>query len=98
MPGKLFNRRTVPRSEVNRRQVLKQYGLTPETYEEMRVSQGGVCAICRKAQTGKIGLVVDHDHVTGRVRGLLCTNCNTGLGKFGDSLLTLESACAYLKA
>ena len=80
-----------------RKAMFKKYGLTHEAYDRCLAEQGGVCAICRKACQMHHRLSVDHDHDTGRVRGLLCHSCNTGLGKFGDSLLTLEAACAYLK-
>lgn len=91
------------RPAVERRSKLKiAYGITPEQYDEMHNSQGGVCAICRKPETvvdpkkGLRRLAVDHDHVTGRVRGLLCINCNNGLGRFGDSPERLAAALAYL--
>lgn len=51
------------------------------------------CTICSE----QIGLVVDHDHSTGLIRGLLCTNCNTGLGMFKDNIKILEAAIKYLK-
>lgn len=82
----------------DRRQNLKSYGLTPEQYDAMLEKQGGVCAICRKAPPAQRRLAVDHDHVTGVVRGLLCTSCNLGLGKFMESLELLRRAVAYLQA
>lgn len=59
----------------------------------MAVAQNNCCAICKKARK----LVVDHDHLTGRVRGLLCKGCNTALGVFGDSTVGLRQAIAYLE-
>ena len=56
----------------------KVYGITPEEYARMLAAQEGRCFFCRKPRR-KL-LAVDHDHVTGRVRGLLCTPCNTSLG------------------
>lgn len=55
---------------------LKQYGLTQESYDHLHIRQGGVCAICQQETT----LVIDHDHSTGKVRGLLCNSCNLALG------------------
>jgi hypothetical protein len=62
--------------ELDRRRHLRRYGLTQESVDAMRVAQGGRCALCRR----KTELVIDHDHATGRVRGLTCGQCNTLLG------------------
>ncbi len=85
-----------------RKSWLKTYGITPEGYELILTSQSGCCAICKKPETveheGKIkNLAVDHDHKTGRVRGLLCDGCNTGLGRFKDSIEALREAIKYLE-
>lgn len=62
----------------------------------MLTSQGGTCAICHGTAT--VGrLAVDHCHLTGKVRGLLCTNCNTALGKLKDSKELLLNAINYLE-
>jgi hypothetical protein len=79
---------------------LKQeYGLTNEGYDAILKSQFGLCAICGKEQADKRGhrLHVDHCHKTGQVRGLLCSNCNQGIGKFQDKIEFLESAVQYLR-
>ena len=82
---------------------LKKYGLTPDDYERILISQNGVCAICRKAETHlhqngkKTRLVVDHDHTTNKVRGLLCGPCNLVLGHAKDSPLILRFAANYLE-
>jgi hypothetical protein len=79
--------------------LLKQlYGMTEADYQKLLTSQGGVCGICRHspAEIGESRLVVDHDHATGRVRGLLCRMCNLGLGRFRDSPTLLRSAVKYL--
>lgn len=72
-----------------------KYGITPEDYQEMLAAQGGVCAVCG-AGPGVRALAVDHCHTTGRVRGILCPNCNTGLGKFRDDVGLLTRAITYL--
>lgn len=60
--------------------------------------QNGRCAICESADpgAGKSRFAVDHDHVTGRVRGLLCNPCNKGLGMFQDSPMRLKRAAEYV--
>lgn len=69
-----------------------RYGITEDDFERMLAQQGGVCAICRAVP----GTFVDHCHATGQVRGILCFNCNNGLGHFQDSLVGLELAALYL--
>lgn len=83
--------------------LLNKYGLTTEKYDEIFERQGGACAICgrsapvgRAARVGARWLNVDHCHDTGEVRGLLCMECNTGIGKLGDSVEMLHRAIAYL--
>lgn len=73
---------------------LKAYGLSDEDFAAMLAAQGGACAICQRITDRP--LHVDHDHETGRVRGLLCYSCNAALGSFGDSPARLLSALAYL--
>ena len=77
-------------------QLLAKYGITEEIYEKILVAQKGVCAICGNHQRYK-RLAVDHDHKTGQVRGLLCENCNRGLGRFFDSTFRLRNALSYLE-
>lgn len=72
----------------------RKYGITLEQYNEMLAAQGGVCAGCGRAATGN--LAVDHNHETGRVRGLLCSNCNRAIGLLGDSVETLKNLMDYL--
>ena len=71
-----------------------KYGITIDDYERMFEEQGGKCWICKQK---KKKLSVDHNHKTGKVRALLCTNCNTSLGKMKDSIQILENAISYLK-
>jgi hypothetical protein len=76
---------------------LKRYGITEDDYNLMFQKQQGCCAICNSHQSNfKRALAVDHCHETGKVRGLLCTNCNVGLGNFKDSLTSLSNAMVYL--
>lgn len=79
----------------------RKYGITVEVYDAMLEAQGGVCAICRRPETmvmkGTVAaLAVDHDPVTGEVRGLLCFDCNTGIGKLGHDPELLLGAVEYL--
>lgn len=80
----------------------RKYGITPEDKEKMLENQGYKCAICGEelflfGSSKKLTAHVDHDHKTGKVRGLLCKECNTGLGKFRDNTDYLLSAISYLK-
>lgn len=76
----------------------QRFGINLEIYNEMFQLQNGCCAICGKHQSEfKSALAVDHDHKTGKIRGLLCINCNTGLGRFYDSSDLLRTAIDYLK-
>lgn len=75
---------------------LAQFGITEADYAAHFDRQGGVCAICRRPQPGKRRLAVDHDHTTGVVRGLLCTGCNSAVGRLGDTVEGLMRAVAYL--
>jgi hypothetical protein len=83
------------------RHLIKKYGMTEERYKEMYVKQGGVCEICGGMPDivvhGITRLAIDHNHDTGKVRGLLCNNCNAGMGILGDSEEHLLAALAYLK-
>lgn len=70
----------------------RRYGITVEHYDRMFADQNGVCAICKEAAAEH----VDHDHKTGRVRGLLCFNCNGALGQFRDRPDLMLNAVEYL--
>lgn len=74
---------------------LSKYGLSEEQYIAMYEQQGGVCAICGKAETGK-WLAVDHDHATDQVRALLCGRCNVALGLVEDDAECLRAMADYL--
>jgi hypothetical protein len=71
-------------------------GLTPLQIETLLTSQGGKCAVCGTTDPGLIGWQLDHDHLFQKVRGLLCTTCNCGLGFFKDDSKLLQQAICYL--
>lgn len=78
------------------------FGITYDDYLEMSKKQGGKCAICETQPMGGRGvlrkLAVDHCHETGKIRALLCSDCNTGIGLFKESQKILESAVKYILA
>ncbi|SRR6266446_7107114 len=78
-----------------------RYGITLNEYSALLEGQAGKCAICGTNIFDKLKkrrLAVDHDHKTGRVRGLLCYMCNIGLGSFLDEVPRLQAAIEYLNA
>jgi hypothetical protein len=81
-----------------RRSDLKKYKISPEEFDEMFIKQSGLCAICgsNPETEGKV-LYIDHCHSSGKVRGLLCQKCNTGLGVFLDTPKLLRQAANYLE-
>lgn len=86
-------------AEDHLRASTKLYGLTPADYRRMLTAQGNRCAICGCDPTNQSQrFSIDHDHVTGRVRGLLCNRCNRALGLLRDDATILERARRYLDA
>jgi hypothetical protein len=83
------------RHEHWRWQLQRRYNLTEAEYQAMLEKQGGVCAVCEKPP-GKKRLHVDHDHITGKVRGLLCGACNLTLGFWNDDPKRFVRAADYL--
>ena len=91
--------------EVARKSFLKRkYGMTLESYQALWDAQKGLCAVCGKPETvskfdnGTIdSLSVDHDHVTGKVRGLLCGRCNTSLGLLYENEIIIQSLLDYIR-
>ena len=80
--------------EIARRCALKtRYGLTIKDFEFLRRITGGICPLCRT----RPAKVVDHDHSTGKVRGVLCHGCNASLGHFLDDPTILRRAALYLE-
>lgn len=77
------------------------YGMSVAEFDRLAANQAGVCAICKREPSGRGAtpprLYVDHDHVTGAVRGLLCHSCNTGLGHLRDDRDRLLAAIEYLR-
>lgn len=77
----------------------RKYGITLKEFNSKLRSQDGKCAICQKpTHHGKGGFAVDHNHVTGAVRGILCGHCNGGLGHFKDNIQSLHAAIKYLES
>ncbi len=77
-----------------------KFGITPDEYNALLKSQNGRCAICQGKEVGRNGhssWIIDHDHKTGRVRGLLCHYCNLALGLVKDNPKVLLAMAAYLK-
>lgn len=87
---------------IARRNMLKNaYGLTIEGYKELLNKQSGACAICLCPETRKLrgrvwSLSIDHNHTTGKVRGLLCAACNTALGMLREDPLRVHAMLRYI--
>jgi hypothetical protein len=85
------------------RDLKKKFGITIEDYNKLFKNQNGLCAICNKSeiskhQSGTIRtLSVDHNHETGKVRGLLCSTCNRAIGLLKDNSILLLKASNYLE-
>lgn len=101
--SKIKQRKSLSIGEVRNRHYVYKYSITLEKYNELLNQQNGVCAICKKSEStldkqGNLAnLCVDHDHISGKIRGLLCRMCNSALGKFKDDINLLNSAIQYLK-
>ena len=74
---------------------FKKYGISGEEYRLTLSEQGGRCPICKRELTKNPS--VDHDHITGKIRGLICNNCNLSIGNAGDSPQRLRDMAAYLE-
>ena len=86
--------------EAHRKSNLKRlYNITPERFAELLVAQEGKCPICNRHKDEFVKpFVVDHHHVTMKVRGLICPACNTAIGLLGDSPEIMERAAEYVRA
>ena len=90
--GKIKNRRFAKKVR------LLSYGITEEDLTKLKEDQNNMCAICGiKIDESIKNLAIDHDHKNGQVRGLLCMNCNIGLGAFRDNKRTMLNAIDYLE-
>ena len=76
--------------------IKRNFGISVKQYSELLKNQGGVCAICGSIPNAKKRMAIDHDHKTGRIRGLLCHMCNLSLGGFRDDPEMLKAAIVYL--
>ncbi len=90
--------RTVSKEKQRQYNIKKIHGLSPERYKILWDSQEGLCAICKVqlSSLSRKAVHIDHCHATGKVRGVLCNQCNWGLGHFRDSVLYLDAAKQYL--
>jgi hypothetical protein len=90
--------RKLPQTQARERRTYlkRKFGMTPEQYDVMLRRQGGVCTICEQPPRERQWLDIDHEHKTGRVRGLLCRDCNQGLGKFREDPMLLAAAAGYV--
>ena len=79
---------------------LNTHGITRNEVEQLLSGQSNKCAICAKTifMGGKAGAHFDHDHLTNKYRGILCNNCNIGLGQFKDDITILFNAINYLRS
>ena len=78
------------------RHQLRTYGISIAIKEKMLEEQGGCCPICGTNKPGKKGWATDHDHISKKIRGILCQHCNQGLGNFLDNKTYLLNAVAYI--
>ena len=102
-PERLKKRKAYNRShklQIVERTLRHKYSITTEEYNSKLYEQNGQCAICGSETTGhrmQSNLLVDHDHKTGKIRGLLCSKCNRGLGQFDDDPELMMSAIRYIQ-
>jgi len=85
-------------NQYKKKRLSKLYNTEVEAYELLMERQKSCCGICwKKPEPGQRGLMVDHNHRTGKLRGLICGTCNVGLGMFYDNPASLLRAIEYLK-
>jgi len=78
------------------RYLIRTYGMTFDEYSMRLKNQGGGCAICGRLKDSHKRLAVDHDNTTGRIRGILCENCNRAIGQLAHDINRLQKAIDYL--
>lgn len=78
-------------------EIKRLYGISKEDYDKLFSAQNGRCAICGKLDWNGKNPFIDHNHITGKIRGILCTNCNHALGHMKDDPEILAKAIEYLK-
>lgn len=90
--------RNTPEGKLRQRagHLKRKFGMTIEQYDAMLEAQGGGCSICGRPPRDDISLHVDHDHSTGKVRGILCFRCNNALADFNEDATVLQKAIGYL--
>jgi Recombination endonuclease VII. len=85
------------KENIRKSHLKRRYGLTLQQYESLLIEQGHKCAVCRReGPNGRGEFHVDHDHLTGKIRGLLCYNCNRALGLLKDDSEIVQALMAYL--
>lgn len=95
--AKRYRENNESKSEMEHKYTLrKKHNMTPEDYEALLQQQSGVCAICGEANLNGRRLAVDHDHETGKIRGLLCVTCNVALNKLDQNRDWAKKAIEYL--
>jgi len=80
-----------------RAELRRKYGITLEDFCSRLAKQGDVCASCGESNWGRNGPVIDHNHATGKVCGILCNNCNVASGMMADDSAKLKKLIIYLE-
>lgn len=96
--GRYYERKRKYSKLHNREYHLRDYNISPQQYEEMLKQQNNCCAIClRHKECFKRNFSIDHCHLTGKVRGLLCISCNAAIGSLNDDPSIIKRALTYLE-
>jgi hypothetical protein len=96
--GKKYYAKYRANGQARWRKLKANFGVSKEDYEAMWEAQGKCCAICKTTEArGRGDFHLDHNHQTNKARGILCAECNVGIGKLLDSPKVLKSALAYLE-